>query len=181
MEKIDTEKLNRWAKEIHDNATAHGWHEEKHSPEHYLALIMCEVAEAIEADRENRYCGYIDIELLDHISDFGSWYRGVVKGTVEEEFSDIVIRLLDMSFELYGEFIYLRPNTKIVPSKKMNLAENLWFFVKNKLYYYQPQISESIVFIYDLAEFLGIELEQHIEWKMKYNESRPYKHGGKKY
>lgn len=55
---MNTDKLSRLAKEIHDNATANGWHEEKRSPEHYLGLIMTEVAEAVEADRKNRYCGY---------------------------------------------------------------------------------------------------------------------------
>jgi len=51
---MDVEKLDRWAKEIHDNATAHGWHEEKHSPEHWLSLVMCEVAEAVETARAHR-------------------------------------------------------------------------------------------------------------------------------
>ena len=108
-------------------------------------------------------------------------YNSYIKSSVDEEFADIVIRLLDMSVELYGEFKYLTPYIEILPSKKMNLAENLWFFVKNKLYLYQPQISESIVFIYDLAEQLGIDLDQHIEWKMRYNSLRDYKHSGKKY
>jgi len=54
MKKIDTEKLTKWAKEIYDNAVAYGWHEEKHSPEHYLGLIMTEVAEAVEAAL--KYC-----------------------------------------------------------------------------------------------------------------------------
>ena len=193
---MDVEKLNRWAKVIHDNATSHGWHEEKHSPEHWLSLIMCEVAEAIEADRKG---GYADTDKMKKEMDkiraanvyypntnfcsaaFSANYNSYIKSSVEEEFADIVIRLLDVSVELYGEFEYLTSYRKIVPSKKMNLAENLWFFVKNILYYYQPQISESIFFIYDLAEQLDIDLDQHIEWKMKYNESRPYKHGGKKY
>jgi len=178
---MDAEKLTKWSKEIYENAAAHGWHEEKHSPEHYLGLIMTEVAEAVEADRKNRYCGFVNLELLDQISDFGSWYRGGVKGTVDEEFADIVIRLLDMAVELYGDFKYLEPYKKIVPSKTLSLVENLWFFVKNKLYHYQPQISEAIVFIYDLAGQLHIDLDQHIEWKMRYNSLREYKHGGKKY
>ena len=32
-----------------------------------------------------------------------------------------------------------------------------------------------------LVRAAGIDLWQHIEWKMKYNELRSYKHGGKKY
>lgn len=180
---MDVEKLNRWAKEIHDNATAHGWHEEKHSPEHWLSLIMCEVAEAIEADRKGNTS---DDRTFKNVISHGwdnHWYDEFIKGSISEEFADIVIRLLDMAVELYGEFKYsdFPPYRKIVPCKTLSLAENLWFFVKCKLYHYQPLISEAIVFIYDLSEQLDIDIDQHIEWKMKYNESRPYKHGGKKY
>ena len=36
--------------------------------------------------------------------------------------------------------------------------------------------------MYAWAESLGIDnLDDHIRWKMKFNELRPYKHGGKKY
>lgn len=333
---MDVEKLNRWAKEIHDNATAHGWHEEKHSPEHYLGLIMTEVAEAVEADRKgySHYIKKIIPKLVEEeiwhpvvgesdyeVSTFGrvrskdmkvwngkvfyvkkgrilklaivgngylgcalhgkthkvstlvaeaflvkknekdvvnhidgdkknnnlgnleyvsysdnlkhaiitglnkrphiltyeqkveiafkrksgeTWWQisnekewGVTKSaikrvckeykkytdSVEFEFSDIVIRLLDMAVELYGDFKYsdFPLYRKIGPCETLSLAENLWFFVKYKLYCYHPLISEAIVFIYDFSEQLGINLDQHIEWKMKYNESRPYKHGGKKY
>ena len=176
---MDVEKLNRWAKEIHDNATAHGWHEEKHSPEHWLSLIMCEVAEAIEADRKDRRVN--EDAYLSQFVGHNTWYQNFVKGTVEEEFADIVIRLLDMSVELYGEFLFIEPFKKIPPSENLSFSENAWFFVSVMLKHYQPLISEDILFMYAWAEILGIDLDQHIEWKMKYNESRPYKHGGKKY
>jgi hypothetical protein len=42
-------------------------------------------------------------------------------------------------------------------------------------------ISDSVSFMFDWAHHLDIDLWQHIEWKTKYNELRPYKHGGKKY
>lgn len=48
------EQLQSWARRIHANATAHGWHEEKKLGYHWLAMIMTEVAEAIEADRKGR-------------------------------------------------------------------------------------------------------------------------------
>ena len=48
---LDPEKLNRWMKSIFDNATAHGWHEIPVSKEQYCGLIMTEMAEAVEADR----------------------------------------------------------------------------------------------------------------------------------
>jgi NTP pyrophosphatase (non-canonical NTP hydrolase) len=183
---MDAEKLTKWSKEIYDNAVAHGWHEEKHSPEHLLALVMCEVAEAVEADRENRYCGYVNLELLDHISDFDSWYRGVVKGTVEEEFADIVIRLLDMGAELYeiewaNYDVLIRTFGGVYFKRDASFVENAWIFVRHQLGAVPYNVLKSIQFIYMWAEHLGIDLDQHIEWKMQYNKHRPYKHGGKKY
>lgn len=41
---------------------------------------------------------------------------------------------------------------------------------------------ESILsFVFGWAEALGINLVQHINLKMRYNETREYHHGGKKY
>lgn len=44
--------LNKLAKEIHENAKAHGWYDEEHSREHYFMLVITELSEAIEADRK---------------------------------------------------------------------------------------------------------------------------------
>ena len=42
-------------------------------------------------------------------------------------------------------------------------------------------ISGSVSYIFDWADHMKIDLWKHIELKMRYNEMRPYKHGGKKY
>lgn len=174
---IDTKKLNKWAKEIHDNATTHGWHEEKHSPEHWLSLIMCEVAEAIEADRKGRKfircCCVPDDEQY-----FVGWYNEWVKGTTDEEFADIVIRLLDMAVECNCSIQYYECYEF---NEKKIFSDQAWFFVTHILGSTVYGISAAISFMYSWAEFLGIDLDQHIEWKMEYNKNRPYKHGGKKY
>lgn len=185
---MDVDKLSRWAKEIHDNATAHGWHEEKHSPEHYLGLIMTEVAEAVEADRKCRCVrmpimdGYSQEQLNDDAG-FKFFYEEEVKGNVPEEFADIVIRLLDMAYEIHGENVEYIPDRFIGTHfhKNSPFIVNAWNFVRYVLDYGCIEINDSIRFIYDWAEHLGIDLDQHIEWKMRYNAHRDYKHGGKKY
>ena len=188
---MDADKLSRWAKEIHDNAIAHGWHEEKHSPEHYLGLIMTEVAEAIEADRKGRCVrmpimdGYSQEQLNDDAG-FKFFYEEEVKGNVPEEFADIVIRLLDMSAELCGiEWAncdeLLRTFDGVYFQRDASFVENAWIFVRHQLGAAPYDVLKSIQFIYLWAEHLGIDLDQHIEWKMRYNKLRPYKHGGKKY
>lgn len=180
---IDTEKLTKWSKEIYDIATSHGWHEEQHSPEHYLGLVMTEVAEAVEADRNNRYCGKVDVEMLAYAKHFDVWYRSCVKSSVEEEMADIVIRLLDMAYEIYGNVdfgLFLNKNVYDFHASK-SFVENAWIFVRYSLGVSVVDIVGSIEFICNWADYLCIDIDQHIEWKMKYNSLRPYKHGGKKY
>lgn len=179
---MNIDKLNQWAKEIHDNATAHGWHEEKHSPEHFLSLIMCEVAEAIEADRKDRRVN-VDAYLSQFVGN-NTWYQKFVKGTVEEEFADIVIRLLDMAYELYGDNFQWETCTTCQYDdiiKCYSFTKNAWFLIAYILESGMRYICTSIEYVYCWAEILSIDLDQHIEWKMQYNKTRPYKHGGKKY
>lgn len=183
---IDAEKLTKWSKEIYDNAVAHGWHEEKHSPEHYLGLIMTEVAEAVEADRKGRCVrmpimdGYSQEQLNDNAG-FKFFYEEEVKGNVPEEFADIVIRLLDMAYDLYGadNLFWFAHQSSFRDNK--SFIEHAWYFVHDVLNSGMMNVTESVFYVYCWAEHLDIDLDQHIEWKMRYNALRDYKHGGKKY
>ena len=169
---------------IWKNAVDHGWHETPLSSDHYLGLIMTEVSEAIEADR-NRRIAYPhsfkkDIKLG---YDFKISYNQYIKGSIEEEFADIVIRILDMVCELYGSKMHWAGYNDDGSNYQVNrsFVENAWIFVKANLGISKPSISDSISFMYAWADYLDIDLDQQIEWKMKYNELRPYKHGGKRY
>ena len=42
------------------------------------------------------------------------------------------------------------------------------------------ELADAMIRIMDLAGYLDIDLEELIEKKMSYNETRPYRHGGKK-
>lgn len=44
---------------------------------------------------------------------------------------------------------------------------------------FEDELADSIIRILDLCGHLNIDIQQHIELKMKYNETRPYKHGKK--
>lgn len=41
------------------------------------------------------------------------------------------------------------------------------------------ELADTVIRVFDLAEFLGIDLPEIIHQKMIYNDSRSYKHGGK--
>ena len=47
--------LNKLRDEAYSIAKANGWHEQEHSDEHYIMLIITEIAEAVQADRKNLY------------------------------------------------------------------------------------------------------------------------------
>jgi len=42
------------------------------------------------------------------------------------------------------------------------------------------ELADIIIRVCDLAEYLKIDLNEAIIFKMEYNKTRPYKHGGKK-
>lgn len=46
--------------------------------------------------------------------------------------------------------------------------------IKNSL---EDELADAVIRIADMCGYLGIDLEKHIELKMKYNATREYKHG----
>ena len=44
---------------------------------------------------------------------------------------------------------------------------------------FEDELADAVIRIADMCGYLGIDIEKHIILKMKYNESRPYKHGKK--
>lgn len=179
---LDPERLAKLQQRIWDVATAHGWHEKPISTEQYCGLIMTEMAEAIEADRNGRRFKMTSAPPEDP-QWFQGWYQEWVKGTIEEEFADVVIRVLDMAQEVHGDrmrWLGYYPYGQVY-NENESFIENAWYFIREVLNWGTMNISDSVSFMFDWAQDLGIDLWQHIEWKMKYNELRPYKHGGKKY
>lgn len=42
---------------------------------------------------------------------------------------------------------------------------------------FEDEIADTMIRLFDLAGWLGIDLDFHIKMKLKYNRRRPYKHG----
>lgn len=93
--------LNKLAKEVHENAKAKGFYDNKKNIGEMLCLIHSEVSEALEADRNKTYCKLdkpgenVLMGWRDDV-DFQIDYKDKVKGSFEEEMADIIIRVLDM-------------------------------------------------------------------------------------
>lgn len=155
----DAEMMAELSNAAYSNAYKHGWHTQFQRPEHWLGLIMSEVGEALDADRKDRrakldsFMGKAPGIFPEDKND-AKWkaaFEKYIKDSVEDELSDVVIRLLDMAYAIYGMFM----NWKATGSKfdeTKSFSDSAWCFVKNTLDWSPEQICESIAYIYDWAD-----------------------------
>ena len=185
MKPINLDALSERAYSI---ACSHGFHDVELSDEHFLMLAISELSEAIEADRKGKRA---DVESFKkslsskHMSSDESWFKVLfnehIKDTVEDEFADTVIRLLDLSGL---KKLYLHPMA--VPVQKSCIANSMTVFcfdVIRVLYHERVDLEERIraviSWLFEKCENEGIDLLWHIEQKMQYNDYREKMHGKK--
>lgn len=76
---------------VYENAKAHGFHEVEHEDGHYLMLVVCELAEAVEADRADRRADRKEFERLAGTCEDIIWphlFEMYIKDTVEDELAE---------------------------------------------------------------------------------------------
>lgn len=182
------------AKEVHANAVAKGFWDEKHSEEHYFMLVITELSEAVEAHRKG-----LTASVPDGIEDFPdkafiASFEAHIKDTLEDELADTQIRLLD----IYGSIIEKKEDTPDITkqvkenySHVSDFVEELeefteWAFILVHDLSENPIMCTPLLKVYNglctlhcMAERLGIDLDRHILLKVRYNASRPRLHGKK--
>ena len=92
--------FNLLAKKAFENAKAKGFHDKPCTDAHCVMLVACELAEAVEADREGRRSDRRTYNFL--LQEYGEplekhLFEKHIKDTVEDELADAVIRLLDFA------------------------------------------------------------------------------------
>lgn len=158
-------------------------------------LVLTEVSEAVEADRK---CRHADIESYEDEIKYGadvydrdtrSPFEKYIKDTVEDELADVCIRIFDLCGTLGIE-----PEVPSADASSMEEFRNL--FGKDtfceRMYgltclliedfaddedFVEDTLGSALFFIMCLCKDMEIDLERHIELKMRYNELRPCKHG----
>ena len=103
---VEAKQINEWIERAYRNAVKHGWHEERKEDSHWLMMIVTEVAEAVQADRKNRWMDDLDKSGLEcalandyHGGLVEDFYEKNIEGKVESELADICIRMFDFMGE----------------------------------------------------------------------------------
>lgn len=166
--------LNKLSKEIYEANKAKGFHEVKHSEEHMMCLVISELMEAVEADRNGRRAD-MDNFNRQYDYDWSENYNDYIKGSIDEELADAVIRLLDTAGALGVNANLFNTNLSVFGN---SFTEKIYDIVSgivmNKA---NISIPYGIGRIEKLCSSLNIDLWQHVDLKLKYNSLRPYKHG----
>ena len=192
--------LNKLRDKAYKCAVANGWHDENLSNEHFLCLVISELMEAVEADRNGKRAqiGMFkewqgnNIPLTEETRQrrFKEDFEAFIKGTVEEELADACIRLLDLA------------GLRNVDLGEVNLdelkcsegffdwtfTESMFFLVCNltntdfiESHSFESYLRVALMEIMSFCVKKNIDILWHMEQKMKYNELRPYKHNNKIY
>ena len=103
--------LNELRDKAYKTACEHGFHDQELSNNHFLCLVISELMEAVEADRKgrranvdrynkkianSRICQGLDSDIPKERG-YEVAYNETIKGSIEEELADAVIRLLDLA------------------------------------------------------------------------------------
>lgn len=183
--------LNKLKEEVYKNAIAHGWHDENYSNAHWLCLVIAELMEAIEADRNFKYAYRKDFEeslkKLGARAGIRKWreaFEICIKDRLEDELADACIRFLDFAGLRDLELTYT-DGLSIATSSLTEYIYCLCAFItnpdKSNVGWLDNHISYSLGWIFSWCKANNIDIEWYIIQKMKYNRYRPYKHGNKKY
>lgn len=192
--------LNDLRDKAYQCAVVHGWHEDNLSDEHFLCLVISELMEAVEADRKGKRAqvGMFkewqgnSIPLTEETRQrrFKEDFEAYIKGSVEEELADTCIRLLDLAglrnVDL-GE-VTLDELKSSEGFFDWTFTESMFFLVCNltntdfiESHSFNSYLRVALIEIMVFCVKKDIDIFWFIKQKMKYNELRPFMHGGKAY
>lgn len=193
--------LNKMAREIHENACAHGWWETERDPAEIIALIHSEWSEALEEYRAGRpmvwYAVNADCQMCgdrpviySEICETNNCDAGHKPEGIAVELIDGCIRILDFAAheKVSLEFREIEP---LQPTLPILIADLHYYtsFALNAIeksgkiiapVYISVWLGAAVYEAFRYIRAHGISPEKIMLEKHEYNKSRPYRHGGKK-
>lgn len=177
--------IDRLTVEIRERNTLLGWRNKGNTFGDYIALLHSEVTEAVEAYRDHK------IEDATEVV-YGSYVPK--PESVGSEFADVAIRLLDMS-DVFGvtldrALVTHVPGPTILPETFGDHCAYLHLRISDALTAYHQQavdtvrtadlnraLSAVLTTMESSCFVFGIDLAAEVARKMRYNATRPYRHG----
>ena len=198
--------LNKFSKEVHANAVAHGWWETERDPAEIIALIHSEWSEALEEYRAGRPMLWHECMdegqatedrpvVCEQCTDcyyYGKKceHRGEKPEGIAVELIDGCIRILDFAAheKVSLEFREIEP---LQPTLPILIADLHYYtsFALNAIEKSGKIIAPSYISVwlgaavYEAFRYIRaqwLDPEKIMLEKHKYNKTRPYRHGGKK-
>ena len=185
---------NAWIREIHENAVAHGWWDEKRTEDELMLLAVSEVSEALEEYRRGRPMVYaIEIDADGeprYTEDLAAIRAKNLKPEgIAIELVDCAIRCLDRIGASATEWWIKDEDMEYLEHEaaKKTFAQ-LGACVTHELAKIW-EFEDLIITHYDLAAVYalawvsahsGHDAEELLRLKHEYNKTRSYRHGGKR-
>ena len=184
QERLSPDDWQDLIERVQMNAEDKGFHDVKLSDEHKLMLIICEVSEAVEADREGRLAQPMpeDWQKLND-EDFKMTFLRNVKDSLEDELADVVIRMMDSGYlddtkEIVMTDVFTRVTLFPPEGKGLAFVEQAYYLVVSiNASGLIDDLTRACQIVFYLARELDIDLVTHIRMKMRYNAMRPRLHG----
>ena len=191
---MEKEIINGFIEAVHSNAVKHGFWEGNPSDEHFLCLVVCELAEAVEAVRKCSFCHTKNMRFFEEriaeqpscheaateAERYQYWFNNYVKDTMEDELADAYIRLCDLAGAHGLEYKPCNDMCSYVVSSENTFTENvlaITSIVTDGSIEIGKRIFACMRQVERLAELNYVNIEEHIKYKMRYNVLREYKHG----
>ena len=191
---MNTEELNALRDRAYKTAVEHGFHEDAKPDAYYLGLVMSEMGEAINADRKGLRANVVRfVEDMELGNPFKESFEAHIKDSLEDELTDVVIRLFDFAglrgYELNIasiDLVFLRyrmlefwdyklPGTLVRLIAMLADASN-----EDELQQYVGTVIYVLSYFFKKITGRDYDLWWFVKQKMAYNEMRP-KLNGKKY
>lgn len=188
---------NAWIQEIHENAVAHGWWDEKRTEAELMLLAVSEVSEALEEYRSGRpmvYALEIDADGEPRYTEDLAAIRAknLKPEGIAIELVDCAIRCLDRIGASATEWWIKDEDLELL---ERGAAAKTFAQIGARVTYELSQIWEvekfedlvithhAIAAVFALAwvsAHSGHDAEELLRLKHEYNKTRSYRHGGKR-
>lgn len=182
------EQLIELAPECVKISTDHGFWEEgdKRNKGEMVALICSELYESLEGHRKGKICivrndKHVEKFMEDEPNNWISWFKNHVKDTTADEIADAVIRILDYTYGWKLPVLVRDYSKESFGNYAHDLLRLNWYillaFEEKFVIHPGKDWGYALAAIIKFCEWYNIDIVQHCKWKMRYNASRPHKHG----